>query len=153
MQETWETRVRFLDQEDSLEKEMAPHSSILACRFPWTEESGRLQSIESQTAGHDWSNLAQVSIIQYGVITKKIFFLVCIAVSQVRPLSVFVVFCFGSTARYLSPPTRDQTCVPCNASPGLNNWTAREVRRPLSFFLIFYLFLSFEFLQCCASFR
>ena len=81
-----------------------------------------------------------MSIIQYGVITKKNFFLVCVAVSQVRPLSVFVVvLCFfGSTARYLSPPTRDQICVPCNASPGLNNWTAREVRRPLSFFLIFY---------------
>ena len=31
-------------QEDSLEKEMAPHSSILAWRIPWTEEFGGLQS-------------------------------------------------------------------------------------------------------------
>ena len=30
----------------SLEKEMAPHSSILASRIPWTEELGRLQSME-----------------------------------------------------------------------------------------------------------
>ena len=35
MQETW---VRSLDWEDSLEEEMATHSSILAWRIPWTEE-------------------------------------------------------------------------------------------------------------------
>ena len=38
-----ETRVRFLGQEDPLEKEMAVHSSILAWRSPWTEKSGGLQ--------------------------------------------------------------------------------------------------------------
>ena len=37
MQETW---VRFLGQEDSLEKETATHSSIPAWEIPWTEESG-----------------------------------------------------------------------------------------------------------------
>ena len=36
----------------SLEKEMATHSSILAWRFPRTEEPGGLQAIGSQTAGH-----------------------------------------------------------------------------------------------------
>ena len=40
-----ETRVRSLDREDPLEKEMAPHSSILAWRIPWTEELGGLQSM------------------------------------------------------------------------------------------------------------
>ena len=43
MRETW---VR--SQEDSLEKEMATHSSILAWEIPWTEESGRLQSTGMQ---------------------------------------------------------------------------------------------------------
>ena len=43
-----ETRVRSLGQEDSLEKGMATHSSILAWRIPWTEEPGRLQFIGSQ---------------------------------------------------------------------------------------------------------
>ena len=43
-----EIRVRFLGQEDPLEKEMATHSSILAWRIPWTEEPGRLQSMGSQ---------------------------------------------------------------------------------------------------------
>ena len=36
-----------------LEKEMAPHSSILAWEIPWTEEPGGLQSVGSQRAGHD----------------------------------------------------------------------------------------------------
>ena len=36
----WETWIRSLDQEDPLEKGMATHSSILACRIPWTEEPG-----------------------------------------------------------------------------------------------------------------
>ena len=58
MQKAW---VRFLDQEDALEKEMATHSlgtcleRILSCpslsrqeRIPWTEEPGRLESAVSQ---------------------------------------------------------------------------------------------------------
>ena len=42
----WETWVQSLSQEDPLEKGMATHSSILAWRIPWTEEPGRLQSME-----------------------------------------------------------------------------------------------------------
>ena len=42
-----------LGQEDPLEVGMATHSSILAWKIPWTEEPGRLQSIESQRVGHD----------------------------------------------------------------------------------------------------
>ena len=49
----WETRVRSLGWEDPLEKEMAIHSSTLAWKIPWTEESGRLQSMWSQRVGHD----------------------------------------------------------------------------------------------------
>ena len=41
-----------LDQEDPLEKGMATESSILACRIPWTEEAGGLQSMWSQTVRH-----------------------------------------------------------------------------------------------------
>ena len=42
MQEIW---VQLLGREDLLEKGMAAHSSIVAWRIPWTEESGRLQSL------------------------------------------------------------------------------------------------------------
>ena len=50
-----EIRVRALGWEDSLEKEMAIHSSPLAWRIPWTEEPGRLQSVGSQRVGHSWA--------------------------------------------------------------------------------------------------
>ena len=50
MQETW---VQSLCWEDSLEKEMATHPSILAWRIPWMEEPGGLQSMGSQGVGHD----------------------------------------------------------------------------------------------------
>jgi len=39
-----ETQARFLGWEDPIEKEMATHSSVLAWKFPWTEEPGGLQS-------------------------------------------------------------------------------------------------------------
>ena len=54
MQQTQETWVRSLGQEDPLEKEMSTHSSILAWKIPRTEEPGGLQSMGSQRAGHDW---------------------------------------------------------------------------------------------------
>ena len=47
-----ETMIRFLGQEDPLEKGMAIHSSILAWKIPWLEETGRLQSVGSQRVGH-----------------------------------------------------------------------------------------------------
>ena len=40
----WETQVQSLDWEDLLEKEMATHSSIPACKILWMEEPGRLYS-------------------------------------------------------------------------------------------------------------
>ena len=43
-----ETQVQSLCQEDPLEKEMAIHFSILACKIPWTKEPGGLQSMGSQ---------------------------------------------------------------------------------------------------------
>jgi len=52
MREIW---VRPLGWEDPLEKEMATHSSILAWRIPWMEESGGLQSTGSQRVGHDFT--------------------------------------------------------------------------------------------------
>ena len=45
MQETQETWVQSLGQEDPLEEGMATHSHILAWRIPWTEEPGGLQSM------------------------------------------------------------------------------------------------------------
>ena len=56
VQETW---VQPLGREDPLEKEMATHSSTLAWKIPWTEESGRLHTIhgvaKSQTQLNDFT--------------------------------------------------------------------------------------------------
>ena len=58
MQEMW---VRSPGWEDTLEEEMATHSSILAWGIPWTEEPGGLRSIGSQRVGqfsthaHTWN--------------------------------------------------------------------------------------------------
>ena len=54
--------VQHLGREDPLEKEMVTHSSILTWEIPWTEEPGRLQSMEMQRVGHDWT-CAQMSTI------------------------------------------------------------------------------------------
>ena len=53
-----ETQVWSLGQEDLLEKGMATHSSILAWRIPWTEESGRLYSMGLHRVRHNWVTLS-----------------------------------------------------------------------------------------------
>ena len=53
VQETQETRVQSLGQEDPLEEDMATHSCILAWRVPGTEEPGELQSLRSQRIKRD----------------------------------------------------------------------------------------------------
>ena len=49
MKEAW---VQSLSQEDPLEEGMATHSSILASKIPWSEETGRLQSVYVYTPSH-----------------------------------------------------------------------------------------------------
>ena len=53
MQDMQEMQVQSLGREDSLEKEMAAHSSILAWKIPWTEETGGLPSMGSQRIRHE----------------------------------------------------------------------------------------------------
>ena len=53
MQETQEMWAQSLGWDNTLEKEMATHSSILAWEIPWTEEPGMLQSMGPQRVGHD----------------------------------------------------------------------------------------------------
>ena len=56
MQETW---VRFLGQEDPLEKKMTTYSSILAWEIPWTDEPGGLESMRLQRVRHDLATKQQ----------------------------------------------------------------------------------------------
>ena len=52
---SWDEGLQLLTQlhEDISEKAMAPHSSTLAWKIPWTEEPGRLQSMGSRRVGPD----------------------------------------------------------------------------------------------------
>ena len=53
MPTVWETGVQSLGREDTLEKGIATHTSILAWRIPWKEEPGGLQSTGSPRVGQD----------------------------------------------------------------------------------------------------
>ena len=57
MQETYETWIQPMEQEDPLEQEVATHSNILALKIPWTEEPGELQFkwSQSQTQLSNWA--------------------------------------------------------------------------------------------------
>ena len=69
----WETWVQFLGQEDSLEKEMATHSSTLAWKIPWMEEPGGLQSMGLQRVRHNWAiSLSLFKIIVDGDCSHEI---------------------------------------------------------------------------------
>ena len=69
-----DTRVRSLGGEDSLEKGMATHSSILAWKIPWTEESGELQSKGSQRVRHHWAANTFTPILEARVCPLTYFF-------------------------------------------------------------------------------
>ena len=55
---TWLSNFTFTFHFHALEKEMAPHSSVLVWRIPGTAEPGGLPPMGSHRVGHDWSNLA-----------------------------------------------------------------------------------------------
>ena len=54
-----EMQVQGQGQKEPLEKKMATHASVLDWEIPWTEEHDRLQSMRSQSVGHDWATKQQ----------------------------------------------------------------------------------------------
>ena len=56
----------------ALEKEMATHSSVLACRIPGIGEPGGLTSIGSHRVRHDWNDLAAVAAANQGQNSKQL---------------------------------------------------------------------------------
>ena len=98
MQKTW---VQSLGQEDFLEKEMATHSSILAWRIPWTEETGGLWSMGLQRLDMtEWLNTAQH---------------VCIYFSE--NITAVVVYSLGRVCLFVTPWTvAHQSPLPWDSS-------------------------------------
>ena len=62
-----ETQFQSLSQEDTLEKEMATHSSILSWETPWTEEPGGLQPMELQRVRHDLATEHALMSVEYNI--------------------------------------------------------------------------------------
>ena len=58
-----------------LEKAIPPHSSTLAWKIPWTEETGGLQSMGSHRVGHDWSDLAAAAVLIFTYLSFFVFIL------------------------------------------------------------------------------
>ena len=69
MRETW---IRFLGWEDSLEKEMATHSSILAWRIPWTEDPGQATVHGVARVGHELATKPTTTIAYVGLETTTL---------------------------------------------------------------------------------
>ena len=61
MEEPQKMQAQSLGQEDPLDEGMASHSSVLACRIPWTEEPGELQSIVLQRVRRDLARMQRKS--------------------------------------------------------------------------------------------
>ena len=69
----------------SLGEEMSTHSSIIACRIPWAEEPGKLQSVESQKVRHKWSNFTHIHTYtrDWGILERDSSPILCLASSVV----------------------------------------------------------------------
>ena len=85
MQEAW---VRFLGQEDLLEKGMATHSSILAWKIPWAEKPGGLQSMGSQRVRHDWATNAFIYMCVCVCVCVCVYFIYVYKISRSRCFKV-----------------------------------------------------------------
>ena len=139
----WETRIQSLGREDLLEKEMATHSSILAWKIPWTEETGRLQSMGSQswTRLSDFtfflSPLSETYLSSHSITKGKTPVLqapLSMGILQARILEWVAM----ASSRGSSQP-RDRTQASCIAGGFFTNWTSREAHSKIKrkkFFLV-----------------
>ena len=92
MQEMQEMRIPSLGQEDPLEKEMAIHSSILAWKIPWTEESEGLKSTGSQRVGHNWACTRTHVILYASLLYAYFLFISPVCLSNATKITLLSFF-------------------------------------------------------------
>ena len=134
MLETW---VQSLGREDTLEKEMATHSSTLAWKIPWMEAPGRLQSMGSQRVRHDWAtSLVHSKEVQH-VNCNKEYLVGSNNICNETWLNIYLWLRF--------PLTRWKICRNC---PGFND----HINNPVSIVWVLYNFIINELCsrQLCA---
>ena len=131
---------------------MATHSSILACKIPWTKEPGGLQSMGSQRVGYDWAQAhhnklrlcdeEKESLWQFFLRILFIYLFWCrpfilkVFIDFVTILLLFyVLFCFAGLFFFffffcprgmwnLGSPTRGRINIPYTGRQNLNHWTS-----------------------------
>ena len=108
-----ETRVWSVGLGGLLEKGMATHSSILACKIPWTEEPGRLQFMGSQRLRHNWAaknnkeflNLFHIqSFLSPFLLLLSTLILICWHSLNTTHCDVLCLFVFVVTLMFLDVP-------------------------------------------------
>ena len=115
-----ETGVWSLGWEDSLQKVMATHSSVLAWRIPWMVEPSRIQSMGSQRVRHDW--VTNTLICRYSHkgsiwnLGHLIFLIFVICFDCTRCGICFFFFFFRLQPAGSGSLTRNWTPVPCTGS-------------------------------------
>ena len=89
-----DTRVRSLDREDPLEKELATHCSILACEIPWTEEPGGLQSMGFERVRYEDAMRRGQSATKRGssLESDQVGTLICLTCSSSAVGNIFLLF-------------------------------------------------------------
>ena len=114
-----------------------PTASILARRFPRTEEPGGLWSVGLQRVGHDWSDLACMHDVWCKVVFCFYlrFWLCWVFVAACRNMHVCDSLAQLPLSMWdLSSLTRDRTLLPCIGRWILNLWNTREVPPAPTFF-------------------
>ena len=125
---TWLSGFTFTFHFSALEKEMAPHSSVLAWRIPGMAEPGGLPSMGSHRVGHDWSNLAvaaaavtqQTLAENWGSVASSRYFPSCVSL-QSKPFSShppFTAAIFWLTSSLLIYSIEHCSSGLTNSSPG-----------------------------------
>ena len=145
MPEIKETQIQLLGWENSLEEEMATHSSILAEKIPWTEEPFRLQSVshkELDTTEHTHTRevyrLRTERVLSTGpssfVKLRCPTFPVheCVPQPESSPNPILLEFFFffwlcQAAFRILVPPSGIKPMSLTVEAQSLNYWTTREV--------------------------
>ena len=84
-------QVRSLGQEDSLEKEMVTHSSILAWKIPWADEPSGIQSVGSQRLRHNWANIHTLQEQVQAFLLSLSPFGFCVVFSHFLSLALYLI--------------------------------------------------------------
>ena len=119
--------------DDPLEENLATHSSMLAWRILWTEETGGLQSMELQRVGHDWVTKHSTAKNVQTIVLLHSFHMFTRLYSKFFKLASAV--CESRTSRYTSWVSKRQRNQRSNCQHSLESWRKQGSSRKTSTFV------------------